>query len=49
MNCAKCGGDIIGNGYSSVMHCEYADEADYEDAAPDDGLFLCNYEEAANV
>lgn len=29
-NCSVCGGDIIGDGYTSTMHCENADEADYE-------------------
>jgi hypothetical protein len=25
MTCSKCGGDIIGDGYTSPMHCEYAE------------------------
>jgi len=24
-NCTNCGGDIIGNGYTSVEHCENVD------------------------
>ena len=44
-NCPKCGGDLIGDGYTSVVHCEYAEEDDYEYNAPDDGPVLCNYVE----
>ena len=28
--CPKCGGDVEGDGYVNVMHCEYADEKDLE-------------------
>ncbi len=42
--CNQCGGEMIGDGYTLVMHCEYADEEDYWyhecDAAPVE----CNYE-----
>jgi len=41
MTCPTCGGDIIGDGYTSVHHCESANEQDYEYAAPDEGPFYC--------
>ena len=34
-----CGGDTIGNGYTSPMHCENADVPDY--AEPDSGPWEC--------
>lgn len=43
MKCIKCGGDMIGDGYTSIMHCEYANEADYEFHEPDASPVYCNY------
>lgn len=43
MNCIKCGGDMVGDGYTLVDHCEYADEADYEFHEPDAGPVYCKY------
>jgi len=42
-SCKNCGGDMIGDGYTSVIHCEYADEEDYLYSAPDSGPFYCGY------
>lgn len=43
MTCAKCGGDMIGDGYTSVLHCEYVDETEcYE---PDAEPIYCNFKE----
>ena len=47
MKCPKCGGDIIGDGYTSVMHCEYADDEEYEHCEPDADVVLCNFEESS--
>lgn len=44
--CSKCNGDIVGDGYNSVMHCEYADSDETMYAEPDAGPILCDYEEA---
>jgi len=35
MSCKNCGGDMIGDGYTVVLHCEYS-EVDYleSDAGP---------------
>jgi hypothetical protein len=45
MSCPKCGGDIIGDGYTSVMHCEYAEDSEYEYHEPDANPVWCNFEE----
>lgn len=45
MNCTKCGGDIIGDGYTSPMHCEFADEEEYEFDEPDCNVIECDFEE----
>ena len=42
MSCPNCGGSMIGDGYTSVMHCEYADDEEYCYEAPDAGPFYCN-------
>ncbi len=42
--CPKCGGDEIGDGYTSVIHCEYTDESKYEGMAPDEGPVWCDYD-----
>ncbi len=44
-NCPKCGGDIIGDGYNSVAHCEYAEETSYEFHEPDAEPVPCNFKE----
>ena len=43
--CNNCNGDIIGDGYNSVMHCEYADDDKVQFCAGDEGPVLCDYEE----
>jgi hypothetical protein len=42
MSCSKCGGDIIGDGYTSPMHCEYAE---YDGIECDAGIVECDFEE----
>jgi hypothetical protein len=44
MPCPKCGGTLYGDGYTSVVHCEFADEAKYQYEAPDAGPFYCDFE-----
>ena len=39
VNCPTCGGEILGDGYTVVLHCEYAEEID--EYTPDDGVVLC--------
>jgi hypothetical protein len=35
MNCENCGSQMIGDGYSNVLHCEYVDPDGVEaDAGP---------------
>ena len=38
-SCPNCGGSMIGDGYTVVRHCEYADSAGYE---PDAEAVLCH-------
>lgn len=45
MSCINCGGTLIGDGYTSVIHCENADTEAYCYAAPDEGPFYCKYPE----
>ena len=39
--CIRCGGTIVGDGYSTVRHCEFADQEDYLDKEPDVPTVLC--------
>lgn len=41
MTCYYCNGDIIGDGYTSVQHCENAEEDHYQYLAPDEGPVYC--------
>lgn len=44
MACIKCGGDMIGDGYTSVLQCEFLDgDTDANYAAPDEGPFYCDF------
>jgi uncharacterized protein (DUF983 family) len=42
--CPECGGDLIGDGYTAVIHCESLEEEVYYYAAPDEGPFYCKQE-----
>ena len=39
--CNDCGGEMIGDGYTMVLHCEYAEDDTYWYNAPDDGPVYC--------
>ena len=42
-NCCKdCGGKMIGDGFTIVLHCEFADDELYFDKEPDAGPIYCN-------
>ncbi len=43
--CPKCGGNIEGDGYTSVYHCEYAEEDEYIYSEPDADPVYCDYVE----
>jgi len=43
--CPKCGGSMIGDGYTTVLHCENADEPTYEFLEPDAGPVYCDFKE----
>jgi uncharacterized protein (DUF983 family) len=39
--CPVCGGTMIGDGYTTVLHCENADESTYADHEPDARPVYC--------
>lgn len=46
LTCSRCGGRILGDGYTEARHCENADYDDYYDCEPDAPVVLCReYEE----
>jgi len=40
--CPRCGGNLIGDGWRSVLHCENADLEMYEFHEPDARAVLCD-------
>lgn len=43
MNTCKCGGTLVGNGFTEVVHCEFAEvTSDIECDAP---VIFCDYQE----
>lgn len=44
--CPRCGGSMIGDGYSKVAHCEFVDP--YPDAEPDADPIYCDYRDDDN-
>ncbi len=34
---------MLGDGYSSVLRCEYADDPEIDYAAPDEKVFYCDF------
>lgn len=45
MNCEKCNAEMIGDGYTSVLHCGNADPIEYEHHEPDAFPVFCDFEE----
>jgi hypothetical protein len=43
--CMNCGGMMEGDGYTSVLHCEYVEEFEYEYLEPDAPPVYCDYPE----
>ncbi len=43
--CKNCGGDMIGDGYTTVFHCENADWDSFCDHEPDANPVYCNWSE----
>lgn len=43
MQCHKCGGSMEGDGYTVVLHCEFAE--DYDDREPDANPVYCDFKE----
>ena len=46
MSCENCGGDMIGDGYMLVYHCENVE--DISDLEPDAGPIYCSYVDDTN-
>ena len=43
--CKDCGGTMIGDGHTMVLHCEFAEEKLYCDKEPDAGPVYCDLSE----
>lgn len=43
--CPNCGGKLHGDGYGTVLHCEFADEEDYWYSEPDAEPVFCRKDE----
>lgn len=41
--CPKCGGELYGDGYKSVVHCEFADEEKIDGIEPDTNPIYCDH------
>lgn len=41
MICPVCGGEMVGDGFHTVIHCENAEYGDYYDQAPDSNPVEC--------
>lgn len=44
MQCKRCGGTMIGDGYTTVTYCEHVDTTG-ECFEPDAGPIYCDFEE----
>ena len=43
--CKKCGGTMLGDGYKTVEHCEFATNPEIDFMAPDEGPVYCDFKE----
>ena len=43
--CPKCGSDMIGDGYTSVIHCENVEDDELQYLEPDAIPIVCNFED----
>lgn len=44
-SCPKCGGELYGDGYTSVIRCEFADEEKVNGVEPDANPVYCDYDD----
>lgn len=42
MKCPNCGGDMVGDGYTTVLHCESVDLGPEDAVEPDAGPVMCH-------
>ncbi len=43
MKCPRCGGDIIGDGFTTVRRCEFATDDKIYSTEPDAPIILCDF------
>ena len=48
-SCPKCGGELYGDGYSTVIRCEFTDVEKTNGVEPDANPIYCDYDEAPEV
>lgn len=46
--CKNCGGPLLGDGFKTVLHCEFADVVDVWETEPDAAPILCPEPEPEN-
>jgi hypothetical protein len=44
LTCPKCGGNLIGDGYTLAIHCEFANTEDYWYNEPDAPAVYCDFD-----
>jgi hypothetical protein len=49
MNCPDCGGQMTGDGFTVVLHCEEAEDPRYWDKEPDATPVSCGHPDADTV
>lgn len=47
--CKNCGEHLLGDGYTDVMHCPYADDDATLNAEPDSGPVYCNFKDGEDI
>lgn len=45
MSCVKCGGTLVGDGYTLVYRCEFVEDIFEEAYEPDAGPIYCDFKE----
>lgn len=49
MNCTNCGGTMVGDGYTAILHCENAAENRYQFHEPDANPVYCEPAEPETI
>lgn len=48
MYCQKCGEELEGDGYRTIVRCPNSDDPEIDYMAPDEGPVFCDYEDVPN-